>query len=71
MNMYSATYPELISSAAADRIKRMERAQVADQARKARRSCRARQVQRTLIGWTRLGSRNAARCSHPNSRCTS
>jgi hypothetical protein len=53
MDLYVATYPELISSAAAERIKRMQRAQAADQARKARRACRARRLQRSLTGWTR------------------
>jgi hypothetical protein len=53
MNIYGSTYPELISSAAAEQIKRMERAQAAHQARKERRVCRARHVQRSLVGWAR------------------
>jgi hypothetical protein len=64
MDLYISTYPELISSAAAERIKRMERAQAAHQVRKARRACRSRQVQRGLVGWTRVGRR----ASSPSTR---
>ena len=70
MNLNSSTYPEMIAWAAAERIKRMERALAAEQARKARRAGRARQVQRSLIGWTRLGNRPSARGHQPTSRCT-
>jgi hypothetical protein len=69
MNLNSSTYPEMIAWAAAERIKRMERARAAEQARKARRACRARQVQRSLVGWTRLGSRPSGPDHQTGSRC--
>jgi len=66
--MYGPTYPELITSAAAERIKRMELDETAHRARRARRACRARRLQQGLLGWTRLAHRSSSARHLPRSR---